>query len=182
MRPRHTIWEQLWESTEGPTVTVQIPRQWAEELLRSIATALEIEDVGMDGEDDLSDEPHMEPDADDMGGPPDGDEDDMGLDLMPHGDDDDDVAAGDDDDEDDEEDDDDDEQEEEDEAYEATDPHQRDGMRPETALGESKFSRLAGKLGKEKGVKSPGGLAASIGRKKYGRAGMAKKSAAGRRK
>lgn len=45
----------------------------------------------------------------------------------------------------------------------------------------SKFDQLKGKLAR-KGVKSPGGLAAAIGRKKYGAKGMAKKAAAGRRK
>lgn len=30
------------------------------------------------------------------------------------------------------------------------------------------FDKLKGELGKEKGVKNPGALAASIGRKKYG--------------
>jgi hypothetical protein len=44
----------------------------------------------------------------------------------------------------------------------------------------SKFSRLANKLSHRKGVKNPRALAAYIGRKKYGRKGMAKKAAAGR--
>ncbi len=47
----------------------------------------------------------------------------------------------------------------------------------------SKFKKLVGKL--EKKGKSPDlakAIAASIGRKKYGAAGMAKKAAAGRRK
>lgn len=44
------------------------------------------------------------------------------------------------------------------------------------------FKKLKGRLARRKGVKSPGGLAAHIGRKKYGAAGMAKKSAAGRRR
>lgn len=43
------------------------------------------------------------------------------------------------------------------------------------------FKKLKGKLSHEKGVKDPGALAASIGRKKYGAAGMAKKAAAGRK-
>ena len=46
----------------------------------------------------------------------------------------------------------------------------------------SKFDRLKGKLAKEPGVTNPGALAASIGRKKYGAAGMAAKAAAGRKK
>lgn len=44
------------------------------------------------------------------------------------------------------------------------------------------FSKLKGKLSHKSGVNDPGALAASIGRKKYGAAGMAKKSAAGRKK
>jgi hypothetical protein len=44
------------------------------------------------------------------------------------------------------------------------------------------FAKLKGELGHEKGVTDPGALAASIGRKKYGAAGMAAKSAAGRAK
>lgn len=43
------------------------------------------------------------------------------------------------------------------------------------------FKKLKGELA-AKGVRDPGGLAATIGRKKYGRAGMAAKAAAGRRK
>jgi hypothetical protein len=46
----------------------------------------------------------------------------------------------------------------------------------------SRFSELKAKLAKRKGVTSPGGLAAFIGRKKYGKEGMAKLSAAGRRR
>jgi hypothetical protein len=46
----------------------------------------------------------------------------------------------------------------------------------------SKFKKLEGKLAKRKGVTNPGALAAYIGDKKYGKEGMAKKSAAARRK
>ena len=46
----------------------------------------------------------------------------------------------------------------------------------------SKFSKLSNKLGKRKGVTNPDALAAYIGREKYGKKGMAKKAAAGRRK
>ncbi|MGH7441929.1 MAG: hypothetical protein ACREKE_04560 [bacterium] len=46
----------------------------------------------------------------------------------------------------------------------------------------SKFKKLVGKLKKRGGVKHPKALAAYIGRKKYGKKGMAKKAAAGRRK
>ena len=42
------------------------------------------------------------------------------------------------------------------------------------------FAKLKGELAHRKGVSNPGALAAYIGRKKYGAAGMAKKSAAGR--
>ena len=45
----------------------------------------------------------------------------------------------------------------------------------------SKFSRLSKKLAK-KGARNPNALAASIGRKKFGKKGMAAKAAAGRRK
>lgn len=43
------------------------------------------------------------------------------------------------------------------------------------------FKRLASQL-RRKGVRNPNALAASIGRKKYGKKAMAKKAAAGRRK
>lgn len=46
----------------------------------------------------------------------------------------------------------------------------------------SAFTQLANKLSKRPGVTSPKGLAAYIGRVKYGNAGMARKAAAGRRK
>lgn len=49
-------------------------------------------------------------------------------------------------------------------------------------LAESAFDKLKNKLAHKKGIYSPGGLAAKIGRDKYGKAGMAKKAAAGRRK
>lgn len=45
----------------------------------------------------------------------------------------------------------------------------------------SKFKKLSRKLGKG-GAKNPDALAAYIGQKKYGKAGMAKKAAAGRRR
>lgn len=44
------------------------------------------------------------------------------------------------------------------------------------------FDKLKAKLSHQKGVKNPGGLAASIGRQKYGDKGMAKKAAAGKKK
>jgi len=46
----------------------------------------------------------------------------------------------------------------------------------------ARFRKLKRKLGKRKGVRNPGALAASIGRKKYGKRKMAKMSAAGRRR
>lgn len=46
----------------------------------------------------------------------------------------------------------------------------------------SAFDKLAGKLGKQKGVADPRALAAAIGRKKYGAAGFEAKVAAGRAK
>lgn len=48
-------------------------------------------------------------------------------------------------------------------------------------MAESNFKKLENKLAHRKGVTDPAALAAYIGRKKYGEAGMAKKSAAGRR-
>ena len=44
------------------------------------------------------------------------------------------------------------------------------------------FRALKGKLAKRKGVKNPGALAAAIGRQKYGKKGMAKLSAKGRKR
>lgn len=46
----------------------------------------------------------------------------------------------------------------------------------------SKFDQLRDKLSGRPGVTDPAALAATIGRKKYGAAGMAAKAAAGRRK
>ncbi len=50
------------------------------------------------------------------------------------------------------------------------------------AADESKFDKLKNKLAHRKGVTDPAGLAATIGREKYGKKGMAKKAAAGRSK
>jgi len=44
----------------------------------------------------------------------------------------------------------------------------------------SKFDQLKAKLSKKPGVRNPGGLAAAIGKKKYGASVMAKASAAGK--
>ena len=56
------------------------------------------------------------------------------------------------------------------------------GRRRKPKLGSGKrFKSLKGKL-RRKGVRTPGALAASIGRKKFGKRKMAKMSAAGRRR
>jgi len=47
--------------------------------------------------------------------------------------------------------------------------------------GGGRFAKLKGKLAK-KGVKNPGALAASIGRKKYGKAAFQKMAAKGRKR
>lgn len=48
----------------------------------------------------------------------------------------------------------------------------------------SKFSKLSAKIGKKEGLSKErsDAIAASIGRKKYGKRGMARKAAAGRKK
>lgn len=137
---RGISWRRLRESTEGPNVTVQLPRQWAEELMRALMTSLEIEDMG--AEPDMEGEPHAEPDEDDLpGGIPDMDADD-------------DVPAGFESDEDEEpefkagepEDDDDSDKEsdDDDEKDEALDFSSSDrNIRTKTALGESSFARAA---------------------------------------
>lgn len=127
--------EQLNESVEGPTVTIQLPRDLADQLHNMLANTLEV-----DSDD------HFEPDADDFGGPPDGDEDDMGdfdavgsdeeggdFDFSSDFDseDDDDESSEDDEDEDDEEDD---EDEDDDDAKEESVGQPRS----KTALGESR--------------------------------------------
>ncbi len=158
---RRSIWERLHESTEGPTVTISLPREWAEELLRSLMTSLEMEDGegGMEDPDmDMGDD-DADADVDGLPGMDDdflGDDEPGGFSAGDEGDDVPDFAAGDDDDEDDapttpkkkapakkddkskskEKDDD-------DEKDEGTEYGQ---TRPQTALGESTFARLAGKL------------------------------------
>jgi hypothetical protein len=47
---------------------------------------------------------------------------------------------------------------------------------------ESNFDKLKNKLAKKPGITDPAGLAYEIGAKKYGKAGMAKKAAAGKAK
>lgn len=49
-------------------------------------------------------------------------------------------------------------------------------------MAESRFDKLAGKLSKEKGVTDPKGLAAVIGRKKYGKAKFQAMAAKGKKK
>lgn len=48
--------------------------------------------------------------------------------------------------------------------------------------GGGRFEKLEGELGKEKGIKNPGALAGSIGRKKYGAGKMASMAAKGRKR
>lgn len=157
MARRNNIWEQIWESTEGPTVTVTIPRDHAESLLKMLAGALEqdIDDGGMgDEEEDLDSVADL--DFDGPGGPP----DDMDMDFDMGGDDE--LPAGDEDDEGGDEGpptkrgpgrppgaknkkksdgpekkkDDDDDEDTKEESSDISD------VRPQTALGESAFSRL----------------------------------------
>ncbi len=181
---KNSAWQRLRESTEGPMVTVQLPREWAEELLRSLATALEVEDMGGEpgGDDDMMGVPHMEPDADDLGGEPDFDMDDMfGGGGEGDSEEEPEEPAGDDDDEESDEDDSDEEEDddEEEEQDESAGPY-----RPETAVGEKYlgFNKLKNKLARQEGkVRDPGALAASIGRKKYGKAKFQKAAASGKK-
>ena len=100
--PRRNIWEQLWESTEGPTVTLNLPRAVAEELLNMIAGALDMEggEDGLGMDDDMGDDSMDDLDA---GGPPGFGEDEPGDDMFGGdgpdfgADDDDETPAGDDD-------------------------------------------------------------------------------------
>lgn len=48
--------------------------------------------------------------------------------------------------------------------------------------GGGRFAKLKSKLSHRKGVKNPGALAAHIGDKKYGKKGMAKMAAKGRKR
>ena len=56
-----------------------------------------------------------------------------------------------------------------------------DGKEPPLGSGE-RFKRLKAALGHKRGVTSPGGLAAYIGRRKLGKKRMAELAAAGRRR
>lgn len=48
--------------------------------------------------------------------------------------------------------------------------------------GGGRFEKLKGELSDEKGIKNPGALAASIGRKKFGASKMASMAAKGRKR
>lgn len=76
---RKNIWEQIWESTEGPTVTVTIPRDHAESLLQVLAASLEqdMDDGDMGDEEDLDSTGDLDFGGDDAGG------DEMGGDMGP---------------------------------------------------------------------------------------------------
>lgn len=50
MRRNRNIWEWLEESTEGPSVTLTLPREVAEQLMSMLGSALEVDD--MEGGDD----------------------------------------------------------------------------------------------------------------------------------
>lgn len=58
----------------------------------------------------------------------------------------------------------------------------KDSLRPVSMDEHEGFAKLKNELSHEKGVHDPGAVAAAIGRKKYGKAGMARKAAAGRAK
>jgi len=60
--------------------------------------------------------------------------------------------------------------------------HPKDCDCKECMMQEGDFNKLEKKLSHQKGVTNPAGLAAKIGRDKYGKAGMEKKAAAGRKK
>ena len=60
--------------------------------------------------------------------------------------------------------------------------HAKDCDCKECMMQEGDFNKLEKKLSHQKGVTNPAGLAAKIGRDKYGKAGMEKKAAAGRKK
>lgn len=94
---RRSIWEELdmYESSEGPNVTLSLPREVAEQLLGLISGALEIEGGGDEGGlDDLGDDMGDMDLGGDMGMDPPGgdmtdDEPEFGADdpLVPAGDD-----------------------------------------------------------------------------------------------
>ena len=94
-------WSQLWESTEGPTVTLTLPRDLASQLLDALASALEMDgadgdmpfDMGGDDSDDGidlgGDDTPLEFGADSAG------DDDIDLDMdSPAGDDSDEEDGG----------------------------------------------------------------------------------------
>jgi len=137
---RMSIWERLHESTEGPTVRLELPRDLAEQLLSQLAASLDMGDVG-----------EGDPDDDEFGGIPGGTEDDgfnaaddSGGGFAP-GDDADDDFEPDGDEDDDEEDDEEDDDDEEDGKKEAADYSRSggnpSGLRTQTALGERRRRR-----------------------------------------
>lgn len=80
MARQRSIWERLVrESSEGPTVTLTLPREVAQELMGILMGSLEMDLGGAGGGEDEIDVGMSggEPDADDFGGPSDGDADDM---------------------------------------------------------------------------------------------------------
>jgi hypothetical protein len=131
----NTIWQRLFESTESDLVTIRLPRALAEELMSAISAGVDSGDGldGMDNDDDGEDDSDDDTLDLDMDGPEGGDED--GLDLLLVGDDD-------------EEEDDDDKDEAATYAKSGGSPS---GMRPKTALGESRtgFRKLKGKLARQ---------------------------------
>ena len=165
----------------GPTVTVHLPQKLAEDLLHVLHEALEVsgmespegdEEEEAEDEDELDDDfsdefDDGEPGADDLFGMGDegGGEEDR-------------VAGEEPDDEDDSGDDEVDIEDGYEPGAQGADIDD-DGMN-EKHIG---FKKLVGMLKQREGkVTNPGGLAYDIGVKKYGKAGMARKAAAGRKK
>jgi hypothetical protein len=61
--------------------------------------------------------------------------------------------------------------------------HSRKVTRRKPSLGSgARFRKLKASLARRPGVRNPGGLAAAIGRRKYGSAKMSKMSSAGRKR
>lgn len=56
MARRRNIWGRLNESTEGPTVTLSLPREYAEQLLQNLMTSLEMDGGGDEIDGDLGDD------------------------------------------------------------------------------------------------------------------------------
>ena len=96
-RNKRNIWEWLEESTEGPSVTLSLPREVAEQLLSMLGAALEVDDMEGGGDDELGFDAGP-PGGDDIDIPF-GDIDDSNPSELDFGADDDMMPAGDDDDE-----------------------------------------------------------------------------------